>query len=64
MIEKDIDMKSLEFDGIQNWDAPDYCDAFIIAASFTDGTDLTEQELAELNQDSDFIHNALHDYLY
>jgi len=60
----DIDIKSLEFDGIHNWDAPDYCDAFIVAASFTDGTELTDDELDELNEDSQFVYESLQDYLH
>lgn len=60
----DLDMRSLEFDGIYRNDAPKYCDAYITAASFTDGTDLTDDELDELNEDSQFVHDALQDYLY
>lgn len=60
----DIDMRSLKFDQIAYWDAPDFVDAYICEASFTDGTDLTDEELDELNEDSQFVHDALQDYLY
>lgn len=62
--ELDIDMKSLKFDQIDYSDAPDFCDAYIVEASFTNGTDLTVDEIDELNEDSQFVHDALQDYLY
>ncbi len=36
-------------------DYPDFCDAFIAYASYPD-RDLTEEELDELNENSDFIY--------
>lgn len=59
-----IDTRSLEFDGVHNWDAPDYVDAYIVAASFTDGSDLTDAELDELNENSDFVYDALYNHLH
>ena len=59
-----IDMRSLEFDGIDGHDAPDFCDAFIVAASFTNGSDLTDAELDDLNEDSNFVYEALQNFLY
>lgn len=61
---KKIDLKSLRFDGIDYKDAPDFCDAYISEASFQDGTPLTEAELDELNEDGQFVYEALQDYLY
>ena len=54
----------VEFDGIQTWDAPDFCDAFVVSASWENGTKLTEEELDLLNEDSDYVHELLFDYLY
>lgn len=64
MSEKTLDMRSIKFDGLDYSDAPDFVDAYICEASWNDGTDLTDDELDELNQDSDFVHEALQDYLY
>jgi len=45
---KTVDLKSVDFDGIDHSDAPDYCDAFIVSAHFVDGVDLTEEQLEKL----------------
>jgi len=47
-----------QFEGIDNSDYPDYCDAFCVYAEFEDGTQLTEIELDELN-DSDLRYELL-----
>lgn len=54
---------NIDFDGIDHSDAPDYCDAYIIAADYN-GIPLTEEELDTLNEDSCFVYEALMDYLY
>jgi hypothetical protein len=65
---KSLDTKNIcniEFDGVDHRDSPDYSDAFIFAAEWCDtGEALTEEELDELNDDFDFVHDALYDYLY
>ena len=45
---KEVDLKSVGFDDIDHKDAPDYSDAFISEASFTDGTPLTEEQMESL----------------
>jgi hypothetical protein len=45
---KEVDLKSVDFDGIDHSDAPDYSDAFIVSAHFVDGVDLTEEQLEML----------------
>lgn len=56
---------NIEFDGIDYDDCPDFVDAFIVSASWKDtGKDLTEDELDKLNNDSNFVYEALMDYLY
>lgn len=45
---KQVDLKSVDFDGIDHNDAPDYSDAFISEAEFVDGTPLTEKQMEEL----------------
>lgn len=65
---KSIDTKNIcniEFDGVDHRDAPDYSDAYIYSADWCDtGEPLTEDELDQLNDDLDFVHDALYDYLY
>ena len=45
-------------------DYPDFCDAFIEEAHYSDGTYLTEEELDELNQDSDRVYAEVQRVLY
>ena len=54
---------NLEFDGIDHEDHPDYCDAYILSADY-DGKEMTEQQLEELNEDKEFVHEKLFNYLY
>jgi hypothetical protein len=54
---------NIEFDDLCHSDSPDYCDAFISSADL-DGVPMTEDQLAELNEDSEFVHEKLMDYLY
>lgn len=53
----------LEFDDIDHNDAPDYCDAYILNALY-DGREMTPEQLEIINEDSDFVYEALMDYLY
>lgn len=64
---RDIDFSKivgLEFQDIHMWDYPDFCDAYISAASWEDGTELTDDELDKLNEDRDYVYEKLMDYLY
>lgn len=54
---------NIEWDGINHRDAPDYCDAYITNAE-CDGVELTEEELDELNEDSQFVYEKLMEHLY
>lgn len=56
-------IRNIEFEGIDYKDAPDYCDAFIANAEI-DGKQLTQDQLDEVNEDADFIHEQLHKHLY
>ena len=61
---KQVDLRSIELDGVESWDQPDYADAYASAATFTDGTDLTDDELEELSdQHGDIINMRAHDML-
>ena len=62
---KEIDMRSLEIDGVDPRDYPDFSDAYISHASFTDGTDLSDEELDQLNdQHGDLVHELAYDSLH
>jgi len=43
-------------EGINLWDYPDLCDSFIESADY-DGKPMTEEQLEEINQDSEFVYN-------
>ena len=45
---KAVDTGSLEIDGVDYLDAPDFCDAFFSAGEFKDGTKMSDEELNEL----------------
>ena len=50
-------------DGIHHWDYPDYCDAFIDSADYN-GKEMTEEQLDELNEDYELIHELVWDNLH
>lgn len=49
--------------GIAYDDYPDFCDAYIESADY-DGTPMTQEQLDELNDDVDFVYQAVQDYLF
>jgi hypothetical protein len=53
----------IEVDGIDTNDYPDFCDAFISSATY-DGRDMTDEELEVLNQDYDFVYDAVMSNIY
>jgi hypothetical protein len=54
---------NVEVAGIDTKDYPDFCDAYIIYAEYN-GEEMSEEQLDELNQDGDFVRNAVDSYLY
>jgi len=46
---------NVTIEGIDHSDYPDYCDAFIAEADYN-GVPMTDQELDELNENSDFVY--------
>jgi len=61
---KQVDLRSIELDGVESWDQPDYADAYANYAEFTDGTALTDDELEELSdQHGDVINMVAHEML-
>jgi hypothetical protein len=49
-----IDHSSIEIDGIDERDAPDFVDSYISYAEWEDGTELTDDELEQLNDRSEY----------
>ena len=56
-------ISDVEVDGIDTADYPDFCDAFIAYAEY-DGKEMTDEQLDALNEDSDFVYEAVQDYLF
>ena len=53
---------NIVFDDIYHSDHPDYCDAYIETCDIN-GIPATEEQLEEINYQSDFVHEKLMDYL-
>jgi hypothetical protein len=57
---KTVDPSTIEIDGIDTRDYPDFADAYASYAEFTDGVALTDDELYELDDKySDLIHELV-----
>jgi hypothetical protein len=53
----------IEIEGINYKDAPDFCDAYIVAATYGD-REMTEEELDMLNEDSQFVYDCVIEKIY
>jgi len=56
---KKVDLKSIEIDGIDRRDYPDFCDAYISSATFEDGTPLSDEEVTSLDSESSGLVNEM-----
>ena len=56
-------VEGVEIDGINPRDYPDFCDAFILEATYK-GREMTDEELEALNEDSDFVYDKVMEHLY
>jgi hypothetical protein len=64
--DREINLKkidNIEFDQIDYGDSPDFSDAYILSAHM-DGKPMTEGELDILNENREFVHEKLMNYLY
>jgi len=52
------EVEDIELDDINSDDYPDFCDAYICAAT-VNGEDATEEQLDALNDDSDFVYERV-----
>ena len=60
---KAVDTGSLEIDGVDGRDAPDFCDAFFSAGEFEDGTKMSDEELNELaDEHPDLLYEKIYDH--
>lgn len=60
-----VDVASIEIEGIDGRDYPDFSDAFVCAANWDDGTPLTEDELNELeSQHPDLVYERISDVAF
>lgn len=56
-----------EVDGIDTRDYPDFCDAHICDANVYENGEwrqATDEEIDELNEDSDLVYSCVENYLY
>ena len=58
--DKQVDVNSFEFDQVDVRDYPDFCDAFVSHAEFTDGTALSEYQLDVLG---DMFYSVVYEKL-
>ena len=56
-------IKNIDIDGIDTNDYPDFCDAFICSAEY-EGLAMTNEQLDELNEDSDFLYDCVNNHLF
>jgi hypothetical protein len=62
---KEVDTDSLEIDGIDMRDAPDFVDAYFSDGEFMDGTPLSQDELDYLgDHHGELLYNKIQDRLY
>ena len=54
---------SIEVDGIDTNDAPDFCDAYIVSGEY-EGKTMTDEQIEELNEDGEFIYECVISELY
>jgi cob(I)alamin adenosyltransferase len=59
---KPVNVGSVEIDGIDREDYPDFVDAYIVAAEYEDGTPLTDEELVQFQEENyDLVSELIHD---
>lgn len=61
---KTIDYSTLEVDGIDTKDYPDFSDAFFCAGEYDDGSPLEDEVLEQLTSDGDLLYEHIHSTIY
>lgn len=54
---------NISIGGIDMTDYPDFCDAFIESADYN-GVPMTEKQLDELNENTDYVYDSVQNYLF
>ena len=54
---------NVKIEDIDHKDAPDFVDAFISSADY-DGVEMTDEQLDEINEDSEYVYGQVLSYLY
>ena len=62
--QKVVDYASLEVDGIDTRDYPDFCNAFFLSGQYTDGTDIPDDVLDDLTSDGDLLYEHILKHIY
>jgi len=59
---KTVNIRSIDIDGIDTEDYPDFVDAYITYAEYEDGTPLTDEELVQFQEENyDIVGELIHD---
>lgn len=56
---KTVDYSSLEIEGVDTKDYPDFCDTYFSAGYFTDGSEMSDEDLEELSDESGELLNEM-----
>jgi len=56
-------INTIQLDGVDMKDYPDFCDAYIVSACY-DGRQMNDEQLEELNEDRDFVYECVQNYLF
>lgn len=56
-------ISNVQIEDIDHTDYPDFCDAYIISADYN-GVPMTEDQLEEINNDSQYVHEQVLNWLY
>ena len=63
---EEIDVKKISnvvVDNIDFVDYPDFCDAYIVSADY-DGVPMTDEQIEEINQNSEFVNDSVFAQIY
>ena len=61
---KEVDYSSLEIEGIDTSDYPDFCDAYFSSGLYLDGSPISEDDLILLSCDGELIQEYVFNSLY
>ena len=59
-----VDFDSVEMENVSMHDYPDFCDACVSYAAFKNGVELNDDQIEELNENSDIVYDAVMSYWY